>query len=29
LPGADPAGLFPKLPAELRETLLAALDPTV
>lgn len=28
LPGADPAGLFPKLPAQLRETLLAALAPT-
>jgi hypothetical protein len=27
LSGADPAGIFPKLPAELRETLLAALAP--
>src|SRR5262249_29045775 len=28
LPRADPAGLFPQLPTELRETLLAALAPT-
>jgi hypothetical protein len=28
LPGADPAGLFPKLPTELQEILLAALTPT-
>jgi hypothetical protein len=28
LPGADPAGIFPQLPAELREAPLAALAPT-